>query len=159
MMSINIKLLLTLIVCLILTIIPIKETFHFLRPAFILMLVLYVQCCLPSYFRVMWVFVLGLCLDAFSATVMGEHAFALILTTWIATNVQRSFEHFSMLQQMLIILLFCMVYQFTIYTVDAFFGVTTNLFFVFVSSFVSMLIWPWLRFLLNSNEVFEFNNR
>jgi rod shape-determining protein MreD len=159
MITLNMKLVLTLILFLVLTIIPLPSYISLLRPTWILLLVLYVECCLPAYFRVVWVLLLGLCLDVLCSTVMGEHAFALILTTWVATSRSSGFKFYSIVQQMVVILLFCLLYQFIIYLVDAFLGLTGNILYVVLSSFSSVLIWPWLRFLFSSPLMIENRGR
>jgi len=148
MITLNARLFLTLTASLVLTIIPLPATLSEVRPAWVLLVVLYVQCCLPTYFRITWVFLLGLCLDVLSSAVMGEHAFALLLTTWLATGRQRRFGFLSTLQQMSVIGLFCLFYEFVIYCIDAFFGYTNHLFSVLGVACMSMLFWPWLRLLL-----------
>lgn len=147
MITLNARLFLTLVAALVLTILPLPETLSVIRPAWVLLVVLYVQCCLPAYFRITWVFLLGLCLDVLCSTVMGEHAFAMLLTTWLVTHRTRRFGFFSIIQQMSIIVLFCLFYQFVIYLIDAFFGYTSNILNVLGVAFMSMLFWPWLRLL------------
>ncbi|MDF1757093.1 MAG: rod shape-determining protein MreD [Legionellaceae bacterium] len=159
MNPLNTRLLLSLIAVLVLTILPLPSSISMLRPSWVLLLVLYIQCCLPKYFRVTWVLLLGLCLDALSSTVMGLHSFTLLLTTWIATGRSRGFIFYSTLQQMSVILLFCLLYQFIIYLIDAALGLTSNVFYVIGSSFLSVLIWPWLRFIFSSPMVVELKDR
>lgn len=150
MITLNTKLVLTLLMIFVLTILPLPYSINVLRPAWILLLVLYVQCCLPMYFRVSLVFLLGLILDVLSASIMGQHAFALVLASWLANVRSSSFAHYSILQQMSIVLLFCLVYQLSIYIIDAFLGISSNIFYSIATAFTSVLVWPWLRLLFSS---------
>lgn len=159
MSTLNTRLIFTLLSFLILTILPLPTSLNMFRPDWILLFILYVQCCLPDYFRIGFVFLLGLCLDVLCSTAMGLHAVALLLTTWVATSRSRGFGFYSTLQQMSVVALFCLLYQFIIYLIDAFLGLTGSLLHVIGSSFLGVLIWPWLRFLFSSSPVVEYTNR
>lgn len=152
MITLNARLILTMIAVFVLTIIPLPVFIAAARPAWVLLFVLYVQCYLPRYFRVTWVFLFGLCLDVLSSTLMGEHAFVLLLTTWIMMHFTRRFNFFSTMQQMLLILLFCLFYQFVIFLMDAYLGYPQNMLYVAVSALTTTLVWPWLKLLLTQRQ-------
>lgn len=136
---------LAVLLSLIFTIIPLPVALVDFRPAWVLLLVLYVQFFLPQYFRVTWVFLLGLCLDVLLSSVMGEHALALLIVTFAATRKVRRFYFFSMLQQMFIILIFCIMYQLVIYLIDAFLGYEVGIRSIICTALISMFFWPWIR--------------
>ena len=98
-MNIAVKVPLAIVVALIFSIIPLPVKVGFYRPDLLLIVVLYIQCCLPKYFRVTWVFLLGVFLDVLYAGTLGQHALAIIITTWIANNRSLNFKHYSILQQ------------------------------------------------------------
>ena len=143
-MSLNFRLLMVLFVAVVLTILPLPQLLMGFRPLWIVMLVLYVQFFLPSYFNITLVFFLGVCLDVLLSTVIGEHSFALLLTTWFASGKTRRFIFFSMIQQMMLVALLCLVYQLTIFLIDAFLGYNNGLWMVAGSVLLSMFIWPWI---------------
>lgn len=151
MITLNARLLLALMMGLMLTIIPLPETVNAIRPAWIFLLVLYVQCCLPAYFRIGLVFLLGLCLDVICSTIMGEHAFALLLISWLISGRMRRFNFYSTIHQMSMIVLLCFFYQSVIYLIDAFLGYTNNILNVFGVALTSTLFWPGLRLLFSPN--------
>lgn len=148
-MALNMKLLLTVFVALVLTVLPLPSSLMLYRPALILMLVLYIQCCMPAYFRVTWVFLLGIYLDVLCATSIGQHSLALIVTTWIATTRSSNFSYFSTLQQMSVVLLFSFLYHLIIYLTEIFFGVNASIIPAISSAFISVLFWPCLRLLFS----------
>jgi rod shape-determining protein MreD len=150
MIYLKVRILLALLMMFIMTILPLPEMFTGFRPPWVLLFVLYLQLLLPRYFNLIFLFLIGLCLDVLSSAVLGEHAFALVLTTWLASTKTRRFEFFSLGQQMAYIILFCCTYQFVIVLVDAFLGYHYDLLSMVVSAFIGMLLWPWIRLLADS---------
>ena len=143
--SLNARLLFVLLAALVLTIIPLPDAIASFRPPWVLLIVLYVQLFLPQYFRVTLVFLLGLSLDVLLSTTLGEHAFALLLTSSLAAGRSRRFIFFSIVQQMLLLAVFCLVYQLVLYLIDASFGYNITLSGASVAAFIGVLFWPWLR--------------
>ncbi len=135
---------------LVLTIIPIPAVFAVFRPPWVLLFVLYIQFFLPRYFRVTWVFLLGLSMDVLLASVIGEHAFAMLLTSCLAATKARRFHFFSIAQQMILIALFCSAYQLILVLIDAAVGYTNGVWFVAGTVFVTMIFWPWVKLLADN---------
>ena len=148
--TLNIRLLLVLLIALVLTILPMPHLLVALRPPWIFLFVLYVQFYLPSYFKVTFIFLIGLCLDVLLSTVIGEHAFAMLLTTWLVSGKARRFNFFTMGQQMALIMPFCLIYQFIILLIDAFIGYHYDPLMTVCSAVISMLLWPWIKLLGDS---------
>ncbi|QRN03416.1 rod shape-determining protein MreD [Legionella sp. MW5194] len=145
MNSLKWRLPIAFLIALILTIMPLPAFLVTIRPPWILLLVLYLQFYMPDYFRVSILVMLGLVLDALLATVIGEHAFALCLTTWLASSKARRFYFFPIGQQMALIGFFCAWYQLTVFFIDAFLGYTMNWMTVIGGTLLSILVWPWIR--------------
>lgn len=141
------RLLLALLIVLGLTILPLPDLLTGLRPPCLLLFILYVQFFMPGYFSLTALFLLGLCLDVLLATILGEHALTLLLTTWLASGMAPRFKFFPMGQQMALIGLLACVYQFVILFTDAFSGYPYNISAVIGSALISMLLWPWIRVL------------
>ncbi|MGQ3892584.1 rod shape-determining protein MreD [Legionella sp. CNM-4043-24] len=147
MMSISLRLVLAFLLTLALTILPMPEFMSGVRPPWVLLLVLYLQFYLPDYFNVRNLFIIGLILDVLLSTVLGEHAFALIIVTWLASTKARRFYFFSIGQQMALIGLLSFVYQLVMMLVDAFVSFHVSWVSVIGSSLLSILLWPWVRLL------------
>lgn len=95
MSTLNIRFVVAMFVVLAFTILPLPELMAAYRPPWVLLFVLYIQFFLPHYFRVTWLFLLGMSLDVLLASVMGEHTFALLLTSWLASTKARRFHFFT----------------------------------------------------------------
>lgn len=130
-----------------LAIIPLPEMIHSFRPCWTLLFILYVQFYLPSQFSVMVLLLFGLCLDVLMSSALGEHGLALLLAVWLASTKTRRFTFFTLAQQTLFVGLLCFVYQLTFFTIDALLAYHVQLSMMLASTFISMLMWPWLRIL------------
>ena len=148
MTSLNIRLLLSLIITFGLSIMPLPEVLTGFRPPWLLLLVLYIQFFQPNYFSVTLLVFLGICLDVLLSTVIGEHALALVLTTWLASGKVRRFNFFAMPQQMALVALCSLVYQLMIFLTDAFLGYNSQLWMVIGPVIAGTLIWPWIQGIL-----------
>ncbi|ASQ46372.1 rod shape-determining protein MreD [Legionella clemsonensis] len=146
-MNLYLRLLVAVLISLALTILPLPDSLTGLRPPWILMLVLYLQFFLPNYFNMITLLIIGLILDVLLATVLGEHAFALSVTTWLASNKARRFYFFSMGQQMALIGFFCLLYQMLILVMELFLGYRMDFLMSVGSAAISMILWPWVRLL------------
>ncbi len=148
----NVRLLLILISAIVLTILPLPVLISPFRPPFILLFILYVQFFVPQYFNVTWVLFLGLCLDVLMFTVIGEHALILLLTSWVASGKTRRFNFFSTIQQMFLVLLFCLFYQMLLALINASFGYSKEIWSVCITAIVGMFLWPWIRWLADRGQ-------
>ncbi len=147
MRNLRVRLCLGFTVALLLSILPMPELISAFRPPWVLLLVLYIEYFLPGNFRLTTLLFVGLLLDVLLATVIGEHSFALLLVTWIASSKSRRFQFFSMMQQIFLIGFFCFLYQSIISLITALLGFNYSLFMPLASAFVGMFIWPWIRLL------------
>lgn len=150
MIYFKVRFLLLLLLVLALTIIPLPVWLSEFRPPWALLLILYIQFFLPRFFNVIFIFVIGLCLDVLLSTIIGEHVFALLLTTWVISGKARRFNFFPISQQMILILLSCAIYQFVILLIDAVAGYQYTPLNVVCGSIVAMMMWPWIRILADS---------
>lgn len=150
MNTLNVRFFIAMITVLVLTIIPIPDILAVFRPPWVLLFVLYIQFFLPRYFRVTWVFLLGLSMDVLLASVIGEHAFAMLLTSCLAATKARRFHFFSIAQQMTLIALCCSVYQVLIVLIDIAVGYNNSMIFAAGTVCVTMIFWPWLKLLADT---------
>ncbi|MCW8407965.1 rod shape-determining protein MreD [Legionella sp. PATHC035] len=147
MRNLRIRLCLGFIIALLLSILPMPELISAFRPPWVLLLVLYIEYFLPGNFRLTTLLFVGLLLDVLLATVIGEHSFALLLVTWLASSKSRRFQFFSMMQQIFLIGFFCLLYQSIISLITALLGYNYSLFTPVASALVGMFLWPWIRLL------------
>jgi rod shape-determining protein MreD len=151
MNDLRLKLLIAFIVVLVLSILPMPDIVSAFRPPWVLLLVLYIEYFIPGKFQVTTILLVGLVLDVLLSTVIGEHSFALLFVTWIASTHSRRFQFFSMMQQIVLVGFFCFLYQATISFIDALLSFHYNLLMPLASAQLSMFVWPWIRLLGESS--------
>lgn len=147
MKYLRLRLALGFTIALILSILPMPELVTDFRPPWVLLLVLYIEYFLPGNFNQVMLLIVGLLLDVLLATVIGEHSFALLLVTWIASNKSRRFQFFSMMQQIVLIGFFCFLYQAIIVLIAVLLGFNYSILMPVASALVGMFLWPWIRLL------------
>ena len=150
MNTVNFRFIFAVFMALVLTIIPVPEVLAVFRPPWVLMFVLYVQFFMPRYFRVTWVLMLGLSMDVLLASTIGEHAFALLLASCLAASKTRRFHFFSIAQQMIVIALFCSVYQLVVVLIEVALGYNNGMLFATGTVLVTMIFWPWVKLLADN---------
>jgi rod shape-determining protein MreD len=104
---------------------------------------------LPRYFSLPAILLLGLCQDVLLSTILGEHAFALLVITWLVNTQSRRFRFFTMSQQLALVGLYCFTYQGIIISIDALLGFSYHVFTPIKGAFVGLLLWPWVRLALD----------
>lgn len=151
MKNLRLRLFVAFIAALVLSILPMPELVSAFRPPWVLLLVLYIEYFIPGKFKITTLLLVGLVLDVLLSTVIGEHSFALLAVTWIASSRSRRFQFFSMVQQICLVGIFCLVYQSIICFMDALFAFNYNLLTPIASALLGMFIWPWIRLLGDSS--------
>ena len=150
-MTLNLRLLCVLLFAFMLTITPLPAVIATARPSLVLLLVLYLQFFLPAYVNSIVIFLIGLSMDILLSTALGEHAFALLLTTVVTAGKARRFSFFSLGQQMILIAVFCLVYQSIIFVIEACLGYHNGLIMLVAPALISMFLWPWLKLLADNS--------
>ncbi|MFY7698612.1 MAG: rod shape-determining protein MreD [Legionella sp.] len=141
---------------LMLTVLPMPERLAGARPPWVLLLLLYIQLYLPNYFRIITILVIGMCLDILLSTVIGEHAFALLVTTRITARQSSRFNFFTMDQQLIWILPCCLLYQMLCLLINAFLGYHIDWVMTIIGAILGVVIWPWFKLL--NDEMFLIKN-
>lgn len=132
---------------LLLSIMPLgSSVLSYLRPAWVLLFLLYLQYTLPKSFGVGVVLSLGLMLDALGVGLLGEHAFALVLTLMIASNYAERFRLFPMIEQMVGVLLLTGFYEGALALIQYVLGYPVIFWAMFLPAMISALAWPCCQY-------------
>ena len=136
------RMLLTVIAGLILTVLPLPAWLDVLRPAFLVLTVLYWSVNSPRTGGIALGFFCGFALDVFQGPVLGQHALALSLVTYIAVREHQRIRTKPALQQAMIVFGALAVYEFVVFAIDGWTGhpITTPL--RWVHTVTGALIWP-----------------
>ena len=136
------RLLLSTLVALLLTVLPLPPLLDVVRPAFLVLAVLYWSVNAPRTGGIAIGFFAGLMLDVFQGPVLGEHALALSLVTYIAVREHQRIRSKPVIQQALIVFAALIVYEVVLFMIDGWTGhpVTSPLRWVHTAT--GALVWP-----------------
>lgn len=152
MTSLHLRMVVAFLLVIILTIVPLPAFLSGVRPPWVLLFFIYLIFYRPDFFNLGMLFILGIMMDVLLSTVMGEHVFALLAATWVATSKQRRFSHSPLGHQLIGVGLISFIYQLVLFCIDGFFGYSTPFLQVIMVTILSMIVWPWLR--LFADEAF-----
>jgi rod shape-determining protein MreD len=136
------KMLLTALVGLILTVLPLPPWLDTVRPAFLVLTVLYWSIAAPRAGGIAFGWFAGLVLDIFQGPVLGQHALALALVTYIAVREHQKIRSKPAFQQSLIIFAALAVYEFIVFAIDGWSGHPLTSPVRWVHTVTGALLWP-----------------
>lgn len=142
----------TIIVAFLLTLLPMPEWALWMRPAWVLMVLIYWSMALPYRVNVGIAWITGIFLDVMNGTLFGEHALALTLVIYLVVRMSSRLRMFPLLQQGLCVLLLTLVYQFTLFCIQGFIGELPKSWAYWLTSVTSMLLWPWISIIMNDSR-------
>ena len=135
---------LSLVVAFILTLLPMPGWTIWLRPEWVLMVVIFWVMAFPERFNVGMAWIVGIFLDALAGTLLGEHAVALTVVAYFVVRMQSRLRMYPLVQQGFSILMLTLLYQFILFCIQGFLGELPTTWLYWSSSLMSMLLWPWV---------------
>jgi rod shape-determining protein MreD len=146
------RIVLTAFLALLLTVLPLPPWLDVPRPAFLVLAVLFWSVNAPRTGGIALGFFAGLMLDVFQGPVLGQHALALTLVTYIAVREHQRIRSKPAFQQALIVFAALAVYEFVLFAIDGWSGhpVTSQL--RWVHTVTGALIWPPMAAILASGS-------
>lgn len=140
---------LTLIVALILTLLPMPQWAIWLRPAWVLLVIIFWNVALPDYVGVGTAWFVGILIDVLYNSALGEHALALTMVSYLVVKMHTRLRMFPLLQQGLSVFLLVTFYLFILFCIQGFVGDLPRGWLYWSSSVTSMLLWPWIFTIMN----------
>ncbi|HYL04099.1 MAG TPA: rod shape-determining protein MreD [Steroidobacteraceae bacterium] len=142
----------TAFAALILAVLPLPRWLDLLRPPFLVLTVLYWSFNAPRAGGIALGFFCGLALDVFRGPVLGEHALALALLTYIGVREHQRIRSKPAFQQSLIVWAALIFYEFVLFAIDGWTGhpVTSPL--RWVHTLTGALVWPPAAAILSYSE-------
>jgi rod shape-determining protein MreD len=132
----------TTIVALFLTVLPLPGWLDAVRPAFVVLTVLYFSITWPRSGGIGLGFFSGLALDALEGPVIGEHALVLSSVAFIAVWEHQRIRSKPAFQQSLIVFFALVLYELFLFIVDAWTGHPNTDSRRWLHVFTGALIWP-----------------
>lgn len=138
----------TLCLALALALLPMPDWTTWLRPSWVLLVLIYWAMSIPFRVSVGTAWLMGLIVDLFNGGLLGEHALAFTMVIYFVSRIHIRLRMFPVLQQGLFVFILVLLYQFIIYCIQGFVGELPNSHLYWLSSVTSMLLWPWLFVLM-----------
>lgn len=140
------------VIAFMLTILPLPSWAAWLRPEWVVLTLLYWVIALPHRIGLGIAWLLGLFLDALQHTLLGEHALAMVVITFIALKIHRQFRFFPLWQQAFSIMLLLAIYQFLRFWIQGIIGQLGEGWLYWLPVVTSGLLWPLVPYLLRENR-------
>ena len=143
---------LTALVALILTVLPLPTSLDVLRPAFLVLTVLYWSINTPRAAGIGLGFLCGLLLDVFQGPVLGEHALALSIVAYIAVREHQRIRSKPAFQQSLVVLALLAFYEFVVFAIDGWTGPPVTSPLRWLHCLTGAIVWPPAAAILSYSE-------
>ena len=134
--------LLAAFIALIFQVVPLPDWLALVRPAFLVIVVLYWSISAPRAGELFFPFLCGLALDVFRGAVLGEHALALVIVAFLAIRMHLLIRNKPLFEQALIAFAALALYEFVVWCIDGFSGHTLNSGLRWLHPITGGLLWP-----------------
>jgi rod shape-determining protein MreD len=132
------------IVGLLLSVLPLPSVLQWIRPDFLLLVVIWFALMAPRAGGLLFAFAAGLMLDAFRGVVLGQHALAFVIVAYLVHRFHLRVRMFSLLQQSLFVLSLLWLYQFVLFWIDGVTGHPVTDWARWLPVLTGTLLWPVL---------------
>jgi rod shape-determining protein MreD len=134
---------LTFIAGMILMILPLPDWVRIYRPDWVALILIYWSMALPKRVGLWSALIIGLLVDSLLGTLLGQHALALVVITYLNLNVYLRIRVLSLIQQSFYVFSLLAISQLIIAWMDGIMGLTVPVEAIFGAPFIGMLMWPW----------------
>ena len=134
--------LLTSLFALVLSILPLPQWLTIIRPAFLVLAVLYWSTITPFVAGLALGFFGGLALDVFQGSLLGEHALALSFITYLAVRLNLLMRAKPLFEQSLYVFAALLIYEFLLWVIDGWTGRSLSSWLRWVHTAIGALLWP-----------------
>lgn len=150
--QVRLRMALTALFALVFTVLPLPVWLDVLRPAFLVLTVLYWSINAPRAGGIGLGFACGLMLDVFQGPVLGEHALALAIVAYLVGREHQRIRSKPAFQQSLLVFAALIVYEFVLFAIDGWTGhpVTSPL--RWLHCLTGALLWPPVAAMLSYSE-------
>lgn len=139
---------LTVCIAMMLTILPLPNWSIWLRPEWLLLVVVYWCLAIPERMSVGIAWALGLLLDVLEGTLLGQHALALAVVAYFIVKFHPRIRLFPIWQKTVIVFVLSVVYLGLLYWIQGMMGVLPNTWEYWLPAITTALLWPWVFIIL-----------
>jgi rod shape-determining protein MreD len=139
----------TLVVGLMLSIMPLPESIRMLRPDWLALLMIFWAIQLPRTWSVGSAWIVGLVLDVAQGTILGQHALSLCFIVFITVRFHLLMRVFPMQQLTATVFAILTLYQFILFWINGVAGVDVPLVRYWGPVLTGTLLWPIITMVLS----------
>ena len=136
--------LVTIIVSLMLTIMPLPETAESFRPDWLALTLIYWAMQSPRTWGIGIAWMIGIVLDVAQGTLLGQHALGLCVIIFVTVRIHLLMRVFPLLQLTATVFALLALYQFLLFWVNGVAGVSTDLVNYWGPVVTGTVVWPFL---------------
>ncbi len=133
-----------------LAIIPLPSLISAFRPDWVVLVVIYWSLMTPGRLGLFSAFFLGLLLDTLSGALLGQHALALLVVSYVVQRFHLRIRVFPIWQMSMTVLALLAIYQFLLFWVDGVAGRTVTTAERWAPVMIGAALWPFLLLLLEN---------
>jgi rod shape-determining protein MreD len=133
----------SLLVAIILAMLPLPDWMIWLRPAWVLMVLIFWAMVAPDLVSVGTAWLVGVILDLLNGTLLGEHALGLTAIVYMVSYLSIRLRMSPLLQQGITVFFFTLIYLFILYCIQGFIGELPSSHLYWLPAVASMVLWPW----------------
>jgi len=149
----RLRVLVTALLALVLTVLPLPLWLALVRPAFLVLVVLYWSIAAPRAGGLALGFGSGLALDVFRGAVLGQHALALTTISYVFVREHQKIRSKPAFQQSLIVLAALAFYEFIVFVIDGWSGHPVTNPERWIHAVTGALVWPLATAVLERSRV------
>ena len=140
--------LLTLLVAVMASIMPLPLSVDVFRPDWVLIVLVYWCMALPGRVNIITAWVMGFLLDVLLGSVLGVHAAAMAISVFIVAENFQKIRNFSIWQQALIAGVLAALYHLVVFWLQRFLIDVSFLTSYLYPVITTVVLWPWVFYLL-----------
>lgn len=146
----GIVILISFIIAFILSMFPLSDSIKIYRPEWLTLILIYWCVALPHRIGVFSGWCVGFLYDIHSGSLLGQHALTLSIIAYLSYKLHARIRLYPLFQQSFIILLLVALSQMLILWINGITGEAYGDWSYWIPSLTSMLIWPWLFYLMRN---------
>lgn len=139
----------TIVVALMLTIMPLPDFAKPFRPDWVAMVLIFWAMQLPRTWGVGSAWLVGIVLDVAQGTLLGQHALALTVIVFITVRVHLLMRVFPILQLTTTVFTLLVLYQFLLFWINGVAGVSSPAIYYWAPVISGALLWPFVFMFLS----------
>ncbi len=141
--------LLSVLVALALTIMPLPDVVEAYRPDWVMLMLIYWAMLVPQKYSVGTAWLIGIVMDVAQGTLLGQHALTMSVIVYVAVKFHLQLRVFPLPQLTLTVMALLAVYQFLLFWINGVAGISAPASVYWGPIVTGTIVWPALSMFMN----------